>query len=349
MIEQIHPNIVRIAVTLPQNPLRELNCYVICGEGRNLLIDTGFNRPECLEALQAGLREMNLDMERTDLFLTHLHSDHVGLASQVAAPGSRIYMNSIDKGWMDRQLAGPEGWEEQAQSFLADGFPPEELTLVQENNPGRKYQSSHILTTLPVEDGTRLDVGGISLKCVFTPGHTPGHTCLYWEEEQILFSGDHVLFDITPNISIWSILPDPLAAYFTSLGKVSKLPTKLCLPGHRAKNEDLNGRIRSLLHHHRLRLEEVVHLVEAQPGISGYEVARKMTWSIRAKGWEDFPVGQKWFAVGEAMTHLAFLVNLGALRKEVRNGISAYLPGAAVDLAAAIDARFCGAWQGESI
>jgi hypothetical protein len=36
-----------------------------------------------------------------------------------------------------------------------------------------------------------------------------------------------------------------------------------------------------------------------------------MTWSIRAKSWEDFPVMQRWFATGEAIAHLRYLQGKG--------------------------------------
>ena len=316
MVEQIEQGIYRIGVELPQNPLREINSYVLRGEGRDLIIDTGFNRPECLAALQSGIEELGLDMSKTDLFLTHLHSDHAGLASKIASPTSRIYMSTVDSRGMNAFLLDPNGWENQARRFLEEGFPVAEFEQVKANNPGRLYQSSHTLDTLPADDGMVIEVGGIRLECIATPGHTPGHTCLYWPERKILFSGDHVLFNITPNISIWESLPDPLATYFASLGKIYRLPVRLCLPGHRANSEHLQERIQALLHHHRERLEEVVRLIRDNPGIGAYDTARRMTWSIRSKGWEDFPVGQKWFAVGEAMTHLACLVNLGILQKQ---------------------------------
>lgn len=47
VVEQVKENIYRLGVTLPQNPLRELNSYLIRGGERDLLIDTGFRRPEC--------------------------------------------------------------------------------------------------------------------------------------------------------------------------------------------------------------------------------------------------------------------------------------------------------------
>ena len=49
------PNIFQIDVPLPDNPLRNLNCYIIQDKGETLILDTGFNRPECEAALLAGL------------------------------------------------------------------------------------------------------------------------------------------------------------------------------------------------------------------------------------------------------------------------------------------------------
>ena len=254
-------------------------------------------------------------------------------------------MSTVDSKGMNAFLVDPNGWENQARRFLTEGFPEEEFQQVKANNPGRLYQSSDTLDTLPADEGTVIEVGGIRLECIFTPGHTPGHTCLYWPERKILFSGDHVLFDITPNISIWESLPDPLATYFASLGKIYRLPVRLCLPGHRANSGELQQRIQALLHHHKERLEEVVRLVEANPGSTAYDTARRMTWSIRSKGWEDFPVGQKWFAVGEAMTHLACLVNLGVLRKHEKDGFQAYSFVQHMDLEQAILDYFEGRRQ----
>ena len=57
MVKEIIPNIYSIPVPLPNNPLKELNAYLIKGPDRSLLMDTGFNLPECREALEKGLSE----------------------------------------------------------------------------------------------------------------------------------------------------------------------------------------------------------------------------------------------------------------------------------------------------
>ena len=58
MSVNITDNIYTFPVKLPRNPLQYVNCYVIKATdgGRNLLIDTGFNRPDCLKMLLEGIR-----------------------------------------------------------------------------------------------------------------------------------------------------------------------------------------------------------------------------------------------------------------------------------------------------
>ena len=75
-IMEILPGIYRIPVPLTGNPLKELNSYVIRGNGngdRNVLVDTGFRREECRNAVLEGLKLLGIRMEDTDILLTHLH------------------------------------------------------------------------------------------------------------------------------------------------------------------------------------------------------------------------------------------------------------------------------------
>ena len=96
MVKEMAKNIYRIEVPMPDNPLRILNSYFIRGEEREILIDTGFQLPECREALAAGLAELGSEQDRRDILLTHLHSDHSGLAAEFVGEKRHIYMNATD-------------------------------------------------------------------------------------------------------------------------------------------------------------------------------------------------------------------------------------------------------------
>ena len=83
MTEQITESIYRIMIPLTNSPLKELNSYFIRGSGYDLLVDTGYRTQECREALQAGLEELGSDPARRNVLLTHLHTDHTALATEV--------------------------------------------------------------------------------------------------------------------------------------------------------------------------------------------------------------------------------------------------------------------------
>lgn len=318
-IEEIAPRLYRIVVPLPGNPLREINSYIFTSEDRNLIVDTGMNRPECQEVLEAGLDQLGVDLERTDFIATHLHADHQGLIPGLLRTGSRAFMGELDalsmKIVFDPRSKGSPMGEYASRS----GFPAEELAASLNNHPGFKYGSQTIVDYVPLKQGATFEVGDYLLEVVETPGHTDGHICLYEPSKKIFLSGDHVLGDITPNIQAWSDDHDPLDLYLESLKKVMGFDVELCLPGHRSIIKDFKKRIGELIAHHYERANEVITVLETGRK-NGYETAGAMSWRIVARSWEDFPVMQRWFATGEAIAHLRYLEGKGLIQRELANG-----------------------------
>ena len=54
------------------------------------------------------------------------------------------------------------------------------------------------------------------------------------------------------------------------------------------------------------------------------EMAASMHWDVSHKRWEDFPHSQKWFASGEALSHLEHLVHIGLVDRKDKNGMLVY-------------------------
>jgi glyoxylase-like metal-dependent hydrolase (beta-lactamase superfamily II) len=323
MVETVFPDLFRIEVPLPGNPLKSVNSYVVRGLSRNLVVDTGMSRPECHDALKAGLEELGIDERRTDFFITHFHADHLGLVSAFAAESSLVFLNAPEAGYMAAHKT-PGGFMPMlAEHARMEGFPEEALRQVFQLHPGFKYSPPNYPGFEVLHDGDTLRAGDYAFTCVHTPGHTPGHMCLYEPRKKLLISGDHVLGGITPNIASWIDDSDTLGNYFASLDRVCLLDVELVLPGHRQTFHDLRGRVRELKEHHQQRLEEALAILRARPS-TVYEVASQMTWDIVAKSWEDFPVLQKWFATGEAGSHLRHLEETGSVRRIIRNGAFTY-------------------------
>jgi glyoxylase-like metal-dependent hydrolase (beta-lactamase superfamily II) len=321
MIDTIRPGLHRIEVPIPRSPLKAINSYVLTSRDRNLVIDTGMRRPECEQALRAGLEELAVDLSATDFFITHLHADHLGLVGELAADTSRVYFNRPDGELIEAGIQDPGVWYEPViERARKGGFSAEEIEEALRRHPGLRFSPISYPDFVFVDDGDELEIGDYRFVVVATPGHTPGHLCLYEPRLKILMSGDHVLGDITPNITMWRENDDSLGDYLESLEKVAKLDVELALPGHRTAIEDCRGRIEELKEHHRRRLAEVMAIL-ANRSATAYEVASKMTWDIVAKSWQDFPVVQKWFAVSEASAHLFYLEQRDKVIVEERDGL----------------------------
>jgi glyoxylase-like metal-dependent hydrolase (beta-lactamase superfamily II) len=312
VFDEVLPGLFRIEVPLPHSPLKSINSWVIPGGSRTLVIDTGMNRPECEDVLRSGLDELGVNLDRTDFFITHMHADHIGLVSALHRPGTRALIGAHEAAILER-WTGPEQFFKYMESESARlGFPAEEIERAKREHPGVRFSPRSYPPFVHVDEGDEIEAGSYRFRAVETPGHTPGHMCLWDEERRLLISGDHILGDITPNITSWPDLDDALGAYLTSLRKVARLGAKLALPGHRLVIRDVAGRIRQLEDHHAARLDEVIALLGDRP-LSAYEIASKMIWDIDLDDWERFPVAQKWFATGEASSHLEHLRVLGRI------------------------------------
>lgn len=313
MVEKLDTDLYVLRISLPGSPLKWLNSYIIKGRNgeKSLLIDTGYNHPACQSTLLKAIEELMLAPENTDVLLTHRHSDHVGNASLLYNLGFRIFMTKKDFSLMDQTL-----WYVRKEWALNEGVPESVFDEMLRCNPGRVFAPGAFQPSF-VEDGDCLEYGGRKLRVVAVPGHTAGHICLYEEKTGLLFCGDHVLFDITPNICSDGPGTDSLGDYLSSLKKIRAYEVASALPSHRTFGEtSFYNRIDEIMRHHKCRLDEVLNIIDAFPGINTYEISSKMTWHIKAAGWDDFPAGQKWFAISETMAHIDHLTAVGAIFKE---------------------------------
>jgi glyoxylase-like metal-dependent hydrolase (beta-lactamase superfamily II) len=139
------------------------------------LVDAGLPGQE--DAIAAALTEAGVrvqDLRR--IILTHQDVDHVGaLQGLVRASGARVLAHEVEAPFIDGsqvpRFAVPE--------ILAQR--PELRPVVERLRPTAVDET--------LEDGARLDLAG-GVRVIFTPGHTPGHICLYLERGRVLIAGD---------------------------------------------------------------------------------------------------------------------------------------------------------------
>ncbi len=324
MIEEVLKNVYKMEIPLPGNPLKVLNSYLFKGDERSLIIDTGLNHEACLETMTLCLKKLNVDLSKTDFYLSHLHADHIGLIERLMSDCSIIYFNEIES------LLLNSGWSESEDNksafsrfYRSHGFPEDELKQVKKGHQRYRYNPNHCLAHHRLKEGDTLHAGDYLFSCVETPGHSPGHMCLYDKEKKLLISGDHILSDITPIVAYWPNFPNPLKAYLASLDKVYTLEVDLVLPGHRTVIVDHRRRIRELGEHHRIRADEILSALK-QANLSTWELASHLTWDTDFSSWDVFPAEQKWFAFGETAAHLTYLEGEDKIRPIKEGNIIRY-------------------------
>ncbi|HEX5610630.1 MAG TPA: MBL fold metallo-hydrolase [Solirubrobacterales bacterium] len=148
---------------LTVGPVAE-NCFLLrrSGSDKALIVDPG----EEAERILAALAGMGAEAEA--ILITHCHFDHIGAVAPVAeATGAPVYCPEIEVPIL-RDIMAFVPWE---------GFGPFE-----------SYEADET-----VAGGETLELAGLELDVVFTPGHSPGHVTYAVRGEGAIFSGD-VLF-----------------------------------------------------------------------------------------------------------------------------------------------------------
>lgn len=318
-MNEILPNLYRIKVPLPQNPLGFINSYVIKGKERSLIIDTGMNRKECKSVMFDGLNKLDIDLDKADVFITHFHEDHIGLVPYLITDTLTVQLSKVEADMIAQYLSQESvspWWVRHSDFIRMRGFPEDELKNIAQSHPDSGYEIRGRLNLRTLKEHDTIEAGNYSFQCIETPGHSPGHICLYEPERRIFVSGDHLLGDITPNIALWSDDVNPLKDYLASLKKIQNLDVEVVLPGHGATFRNFGARIKEINNHHQKRADEVICIMRKGTQ-NAFDIASQMTWDFH-EPWDRFPASQKWFACGEALAHLKYLEEEGKIETRIQ-------------------------------
>ena len=252
------------------------------------------------------------------VIVTHMHPDHVGLASWLTERWStpefecRLWMSNGD--WSAARLAsqsnaGPGG-ENAAPFFALHGL----VRAQNRDSEGeRANQYSSLVPSVPQRyrrliNGMRLTIAGRDWFCIEGHGHAPEHIALHCPELRVLISGDMVLPRISTNVSVFAQEPegDPLQLYLSSIQRFSVLPpTTLVLPSHGKPFTGLHTRIAQLVQHHDERFADVLQACAAAP----QSAADLLPVLFR----RTLDPHQMSFAMGESIAHVNALQTKGQL------------------------------------
>jgi len=313
---------------LGQDDMTGTLCYLIKQQDGWLLVDTGYNHDHPYSAFRRHLDTLGVPIEDIRwVFVTHYHPDHSGLAGRIrSASGARVIMHMDDWSIMQYAVGAGEVW-------TLDGLVEWAKTLgVPANELGQFYDTASFGRTLfpsglepdvvlEGEENPVGDVGG-GLRAILTPGHSPGHVCLYDEERKLLFSGDHVLVGITPHISPSHLTSyNQLGQYLDALRKVRDLEVDMVLPAHQRPFNYLARRVDEILDHHRVRLEEMITALTDRP-MSPWELAPRVTWDVGS--WDDMDATNRVLAVRETLAHVELLESRGRVSAIEDEGLNKF-------------------------
>lgn len=191
----------------------ETHCYLLEGDERALLIDTGLGICNISDEVK------KLTVKPVTAVATHIHWDHIG--GHKYYPD--FYAHEAELDWLD---GGFPLSIETIRSMvtdrcdLPDGYDVNTYTFFQ----GKPTRILH--------DGNIVDLGGRIVTVLHTPGHSPGHMCFWEPERGYLFTGDLVYKD---TLLAYYPSTDP-QAYLKSFERIAELPVRCVFPAHHTLN-----------------------------------------------------------------------------------------------------------------
>jgi glyoxylase-like metal-dependent hydrolase (beta-lactamase superfamily II) len=208
-----------------------VNFYLVEEGGRVTVTDAGVSG--YWDQVEPGLRAIGRGLDDVAaVVLTHAHSDHTGVAGELHERGVPIYLHPADHELM---RTGKESWKREgsALSILAH---PRVYGFFFHMARNGATKPPHIEDPVAAADGDVLDVPGRP-RVIHTPGHTPGHCAILFEEHGALVVGD-LLCTWHPVLGREGpqIMPAAFnmssAQCLESLGRLEGLPAETVLTGH---------------------------------------------------------------------------------------------------------------------
>lgn len=313
----VGPGVYRAAVPLPA-PLGSANSYLLFDAGEAVLVDTAWVRGGDWRHIPVLLDRAGVDAHRMGAVIaTHSHVDHLGHAPSVqGAWETPVLIHPLEA--TTSAWAGDESRDEFERWLASHGVPPGYLagSIASLNAVHRP-----LVDQLPLYDMATIAVGATTWQAVHTPGHSPGHLCLFREADRMLISGDHLLEHVSPNVSAFPFQPvDPLGGYLRALGRVADLRPSLVLPGHGEPFTDVDGVVASQEAHHAQRLAEALAALTLKP-LSAFAVAMAIPWTGRRRRFGELTGAHRFLAFGETLAHLEHLAQRGDVHRVRSDGL----------------------------
>lgn len=265
------PGIYQFTLYDHVNKTNEIQIFIIRGSfgERSLMIDAGFQNQESMQIMEKALSDLDISYADLDVFLTHKHHDHTGLARFLSQKGARIFMNPEE----DRHpydclyySRSQKALEEQVRVLRTVGVTQEKTprlwsnlmalneTLKLPENSG--YFGGKPYPYQPIAEGQIFSCGRYTFQAIPLRGHTFGQMGLYDREHNLVFSADQIIDGIVPIVATAYMNEHLLKFYVQSL-KDFKERYRGCLvyPAHNASFTDSASIIETILSAYQEKLD----------------------------------------------------------------------------------------------
>lgn len=207
-MEEVYQGIFKQTIKYPGQDMFARNLLVVRQPGRSLMVDTAMDLPQDRRFAEEMLAELGIDYRDLDIFITHDHPDHTGLAPLFASRGARILMNP------DETRRRADLWHcylsdarTRQESFRIVGVTPELTpdvydTMMEYTERAHSQVGPAIeFNFVPVRPGRVLRYGDFRFQVISLKGHTNGQCGLYEPDKKLLFCGDQIMTTIVPIVS----------------------------------------------------------------------------------------------------------------------------------------------------
>jgi glyoxylase-like metal-dependent hydrolase (beta-lactamase superfamily II) len=261
-------------------------CLYLKGKDKRVLIDAGMGPKN-----MAPVKKLGIDL----LILTHCHIDHRLTRTEIL--NVPVWCHEKEEIF----------FQDREHFFSAMGFKRSGLDLA------GLFDFAHGMFGIEIEhglvDGERIDLGGLTLETIHTPGHTPGHIAFFIPEHDLLFSGD---IDLTPFGPFYGHDFADIDDFLSSIDKLKQVEAKMVVSGHAGPfNGNLTKKFNAYGEIIRSRDRLLLEKLSRPKSIEDFKGS-----NLFYKTYPDFPDLIRWFELVHIEKHLMRLKIMGKVRQE---------------------------------